>query len=320
MERIRKVIPHVHLQQRLERHDVEKLQQDFDFIVIAAGAQKPRIPPVPGNERMIPALEFLSQAKANNIRPGKRVVIIGAGNVGCDVATEAHRLGAKDITLLDIQEPLSFGHERDAAEAAGAKFRWPVFTKEITKQGVKLDSGEMLPADTVVISIGDAPDIEFLPENVETERGFVKVNEYYQTTDPKVFAIGDVVRPGLLTDAIGAGRKAARAIMDIFKSGRPSDHRREMIDRARVTLEYFDPRITEFNDMDHCGSQCSSCGTCRDCSLCVTVCPQSAISRQETENGEFRYDVDETRCIGCGFCAQACPCGVWNLMENEPMD
>ena len=87
-------------------------------------------------------------------KPGKRVVIIGAGNVGCDVATEAHRLGAASVTLIDIQEPASFGAEREAAEAVGAQFRWPCFTKAIIQEGVELTDGEVLPADTVVVSIG----------------------------------------------------------------------------------------------------------------------------------------------------------------------
>lgn len=319
LERVQKVIPHVHLQQRLEQKDIEQLKADFDFIVIAAGAQKPRMLPIPGKERMTSALDFLIQAKAGAAKPGKRVVIIGAGNVGCDVATEAHRLGSEDILLLDIQEPLSFGKEREAAEAIGAKFRWPVFTKEITQQGVKLDTGEVIPADTVIISVGDVPDLDFLPETVAIERGYIKVNEYCQTGDHKIFAIGDAVKPGLLTDAIGAGRKAAQAINDIFKSGRPTDSRRYIIARKRVTLEYFDPRIREFRDLDDCGSQCASCGACRDCGVCVTVCPQSAISRQENGNGVYEYLVNADRCIGCGFCAQACPCGVWNLVENDPM-
>jgi len=34
----------------------------------------------------------------------------------------------------------------------------------------------------------------------------------------------------------------------------------------------------------------------------------------------YEYRVDESRCIGCGFCAGACPCGVWNLVENQPME
>ena len=319
MERVGKVIPHVHLQQRLVREDIKRLREDFDFLVIAAGAYTPRTLPVPGKERMIPALDFLIQAKAGKAKPGKRVVIIGAGNVGCDVASEAHRLGAKEIMLIDVQEPASFGKERESAEAVGAIFKWPCFTKEITEEGVILTTGEIIPADTVIISIGDMPDLQFLPENVATERGFIVVNEHYQTTDAKIFAIGDVARPGLLADAIGAGRKAANAIIDIIDGKRPLGDTRRMIDRSRVSLEYFDPRVTFFDDLDHCGSQCSSCGTCRDCGICVAVCPESAISRQEREKDDFEYVVDETRCIGCGFCAGACPSGIWNLVENDPI-
>ncbi|MCG2757462.1 MAG: FAD-dependent oxidoreductase, partial [Desulfobacteraceae bacterium] len=283
-------------------------------------AQKPRVIPIAGKELMITALDFLIQAKTGEAKPGEKVVIIGAGNVGCDVATEAYRFGAKDITLIDIQAPASFGKEREDAETIGAKFRWPVFTKEITKQGVKLTTGELIHADTVIISIGDAPDLEFLPENVKTERGFIVVNEQYQTSDPKIFAIGDAVKPGLLTDAIGSGRKAASAIINILKGEKPLNDTREMIDQERITLEYFDPRITVFDDIEQSGSQCSSCGTCRDCGLCVEVCPESAISRKEIENNDFEMVVDETRCIGCGFCAKACPCGIWNIIENEPIE
>jgi NADPH-dependent glutamate synthase beta subunit-like oxidoreductase/glutamate synthase domain-containing protein 3/NAD-dependent dihydropyrimidine dehydrogenase PreA subunit len=318
LERIKKVIPHIHLQQRLELKEIEQLREDFDFLVIAIGAQKPRVIPVPGKELMITALDFLIQAKKDKAKPGKRMVIIGAGNVGCDVASEAHRLGAEHITLIDVQEPASFGEERENAEAVGAKFRWPCFTKEITKKGVKLTTGEVIPADTVIISIGDTPDLRFLPENVATKHGFIVVNDYYQTTDPKIFAIGDAVKPGLLTDSIGSGRKAAKAIINILKGEKPLDDTREMIHRERITLEYFDPRITGFDDIEQCSSQCSSCGTCRDCGICVEVCPQAAISRKEIKNNDFEMIVDETRCIGCGFCAEACPCGIWNIIENKP--
>jgi ferredoxin len=239
--------------------------------------------------------------------------------VGCDVATEAHRLGAEVITLLDVQEPASFGTEREAAEAIGAIFKWPVFTQEITASEVTLTSGEQIPADTVIISIGDAPDLEFLPDDVAEANGFVKVNEHFLTTDPKIFAIGDVVKPGLLTDAIGAGRVVAQTICAILADKPLLVQKREMIDRNRITLEYFDPRVTEYNDLDHCGSQCSSCGACRDCGICVSICPQHAISKKELDGTEYEYAVDENLCIGCGFCASACPCGVWDLVENDPI-
>ena len=318
LERIKKVIPQVHLQQRLQKKEVTQLKKDFDYIVLAAGTWQPRSIPVPGKERLITALDFLAAAKIDNIQPGKRVVIIGAGNVGCDVATEAHRLGARKITLIDVQEPASFGKEREDAEAAGATFRWPCFTKEITEAGLVLQSGEILEADTIIISIGDAPETDFLPDNIETDRGFVKVNDFYQTTDQQLFAIGDLVKPGLLTDAIGAGRQAASAINSLLTGETPAFEKKEVIDAGRISLEYFDQRLTTFSDTDQCSSQCSSCGTCRDCGLCVAICPQAAISRQGTDDETgFVYQVNDELCIGCGFCAGACPCGVWNLVENE---
>ena len=320
LDRIRKAIPHVHLQQQLGRTDFERLQQDYDYLVIAVGAQKPRTLPVPGKETAMTAMDFLKLSKAGNITPGKRVVIVGAGNVGCDVATEARRLGAEAITLIDVQEPASFGKERQDAEAAGAIFRWPCYTHEIKPEGVFLTTGELLPADRVIISIGDAPDLDFLPDDITTDKGFIQVNDHGQTSVPTVFAIGDAVQPGLLTDAIGSGRKAAVAIQNLI-AGQPieTDHR-PTIETRRVSLEYFDPRITDFEDMDRCGSQCSSCGACRDCGICTAVCPQAAIRRMEIIPTGYEYRVDENRCIGCGFCAGACPCGVWNLVENQPME
>jgi NADPH-dependent glutamate synthase beta subunit-like oxidoreductase/NAD-dependent dihydropyrimidine dehydrogenase PreA subunit len=320
MERIREAVPHVHLQQQLTRSDVEALKGEFDFIVVAVGANKPRILPVPGKERLIPAIEFLRLSKQNKIDAGKRVVIIGAGNVGCDAATEAHRLGASSIILIDVQEPASFGKERQEAEAAGAVFRWPCFTRAVTERGVELTTGELLPADTVIISIGDMPDLEFLPRSVAVERGFIQVNESYQTTDAQIFAIGDAVKLGLLTDSIGAGRKASVAICDMLSGKRPRSDGREKLDYSRVKLEYFDPRLLSFDGIEHCASQCSSCGTCRDCGICVTICPQGAISRQQGGRDGFEMVVNSERCIGCGFCAGACPCGIWNLQENDPLE
>ncbi|UCG81720.1 MAG: FAD-dependent oxidoreductase [Desulfobacterales bacterium] len=320
LDRVRSVLPHVHLQQQLTGEDFEQLKVDYDFVVIAVGAQKPRILPVPGKERMIPALDFLRQSNENKVQVGKRVLIIGAGNVGCDVATEAHRLGAEEITLIDVQEPLSFGKERQDAEAVGAKFRWPCFTKSVTEEGVELNTGEIIPADTVIISIGDQPDLDFLPETVATERGFITVNDVYQTTDPQIFAIGDAVKLGLLTDAIGAGRRAAQGINDILAGKRPRDDTRQIIDYSRIKLEYFDPRLMRFDGIQECAEQCSSCGACRDCGVCITICPEGAISKQENGSEDFEMVVDPDRCIGCGFCAGACPCGIWTLVENEPLE
>lgn len=320
LKRLQKQVRQINLKKPLTKKDFQKIRAKHDFVVIASGAQKARTIPVPGHERAITALDFLRQSKANRIKAGKRVVIIGAGNVGCDVASEAARLGAREITLIDVQEPASFGVERKHAEAAGARFLWPRFTKAIKHDAVELTNGELLPADTVIIAIGDAPDLGFLPEDIRLERGFIEVNDHFQTSDPQVFAVGDAVRPGLLTEAIGAGRIAARTIDDILRGRHESYDQLPPIEPARVHLEYYDPRTSAVGDLDSCSSQCASCGSCRDCGLCETLCPQNAISRNEFEGGGYEYVVDAEKCIGCGFCAGACPCGIWELTENSSLE
>jgi len=320
LKRVSDQVTHTSLQHPLTKEEFSRLKEKHDFIVIAVGAQKPRMIPVPGSERAIPALEFLRQSKRDAAQVGEKVVVIGAGNVGCDAAAEAARLGAKDVTLIDIQAPASYGKERKAAEAAGAKFLWPRFTQAITEEGVELTDGTVLAADTVIVSIGDLPDLSFLPEDIATDRGFIVVNDHYQSSDSLVFAIGDAVKLGLLTDAIGAGRLAARAIDDLLKGMYETFDRLPAINMERVKLEYFDPRILILDDPTSCAKQCASCGACRDCGICETICPESAISKRNLEGEAYEYIVNDDRCIGCGFCAGACPTGVWRLRENDPLE
>lgn len=320
LKRVSEEISHIHLNHPLTKEAFLKLKDTFEFIVIAVGARKPRVLPVPGGENAIAALDFLRRSRVDDMKVGKRVVVIGAGNVGCDAAAEAARLGAKEIILIDIQEPASYGKERQAAEAAGARFVWPRVAKAITRKGVELTNGEVLPADTVIVAIGDQPDLDFLPEEVKVEKGFIVVDDHYRSSDAQVFAIGDTVRLGLLTDAIGAGRVAAATIDDVVRGRYETYDQLPPMDPKRVKLEYYDPRILTFGDAAACASQCASCGACRDCGLCETLCPRSAISRHDLEGGAYEYVVDADRCIGCGFCAGACPTGVWRLVENEPLE
>lgn len=320
LSRLEGEIPRKHLKHPLTAEEFGKLSAKFDAVVIAVGAQKPRKIPVPGHERAIPALDFLRASRLDQARVGKTVVIIGAGNVGCDAAAEAFRLGAESVTLVDIQAPASFGAERKHAEAAGARFLWPRYTKVITEHAVELKGGESLPADTVIMAVGDQPDLGFLPEEIQTEKGFVAVDEKGRTSDPRVFAVGDAVRQGLLTDAIGAGRVAARAIDDMFLGRDETYERLPEIDTARVKIAYHDPRPQPSEDPVSCAAGCASCGACRDCGLCETLCPQHAIARKEGQDGGYEYAADPDRCIGCGFCAGACPCGIWRLRENDPLE
>ncbi|HOE72786.1 MAG TPA: FAD-dependent oxidoreductase [Deltaproteobacteria bacterium] len=320
LERVLGMISYRRMTEELDQQRFLEIRDSHDFTVVATGAWVPRTLNIKGVKRAVPALDFLRGSKCGAMAVGERVVIIGAGNVGCDAATEAHRQGAKDITLIDIQEPASFGKERAAAEKAGARFLWPVSVSAITTEGVELADGKILPCDTVVVAIGDRPDISFLPTGIDIRGGFIVVDDAYRTSDPQVYAIGDSVKPGLLTDAIGAGRMVSRDIDARLKGLDEPFDRLPPMNTESVKLQYYDPGRRPGEDIVECSTLCASCGGCRDCGLCETVCPRQAVSRRDLQRGGYEYRVDGDLCIGCGFCAGACPCGIWEMKENEPLD
>jgi len=310
----------VHLDHDMDSHRFNELQDEFDYVIIAVGTHEPRRIPFPGHERVKPALDFLKEAKGvESMDIGSEVVVIGAGNVGCDVACEAYRLGATKVTLVDIQKPLAFGKEKEAAEALGAQFLWPIVTGEVTRDGLITDSGELIPAQTVFISIGDVPALPFLPADIETVdvggASWIKTEPGHRTSDARVLAVGDVERPGLATDALGAGKTAAEYIIAEINGDEWKPFNKGLIPQQALTITHYNPDQLGTTEEQQAG-RCLSCATCRDCHLCETICPTAAISRNEIKLGSevtFDYVSDDLKCIGCGFCADTCPCGIWQM-------
>ncbi len=318
----------VSLNTSMTKSSFATLQEQFDYVVIAIGTHEPRRLQFPGHEKVTAALDFLKSAKsASPMAVGKEVVVIGAGNVGCDVACEAYRLGAEKVTLVDIQKPLAFGNEKEAAEKLGAQFRWPVFTKEVTEEGLITTEGDLIPAQSVFISIGDVPALSFLPESIETltvgGAAWITTNKAHVTSSGKVLAIGDVERPGLATNALGAGKEAAEFIIAECKGTQWKPFEKPVILQQALTISHYSPASSGPTDIEQ-ADRCLSCASCRDCHLCETICPTGAITRREVAIGSqsgyefktdhsFEYVSDDKKCIACGFCADTCPCGIWTM-------
>lgn len=306
----------LHLGHAVTQEDFEQFLKEYEYVIVAAGAHEPRRIPFPGSERVITALDFLKSVKSGKpMQIGRRVVIIGAGNVGCDVACEAYRHGAEQVILVDIQKPLAFGKEREAAEKLGAVFRWPVTTKEVTDEGLVLADGEVIPADTVMISIGDVPALPFLPDTVERFRGWIKTDEAGRTSDSRIFAIGDVEKPGLITHALGAGKRTAECIIALLTGKEWQPFKQRVIDKKSLTTAHYCPTHGSGSSVTDEADRCLSCGSCRDCHLCETICPTKAISRKILPDGGYEYVSDDSKCIACGFCADTCPCGIWVMKQ-----
>ncbi len=307
---------------KVDKDMFKQLQNYYDAVVVAVGAQNPVVIPFEGHERLVKGLDFLKAVnKGEKPSVGEKVVVIGAGNAAMDVVIGAYEMGAKEVTSIDIQKPAAFDKEIEHAKKLGAKILWPRYTEKVTEKGVYLKDGTLLEADTVIISIGDRPDFSFLADEYLDERGRVKVNDYNQSeVNEKVFIPGDAIKPGLFTHAIGDGRKVAINI-DRMLSGKELDNfeRAPVLPADRVKNEFYHPmnsnNILGMDAVDET-KRCMSCGFCRDCYFCLEACPEQAITRNENKDGTFEYISNPHKCIGCGICAGVCPCGVWAMLDN----
>jgi NADPH-dependent glutamate synthase beta subunit-like oxidoreductase/ferredoxin len=342
LSRFREMGVNIYLNEKVDQKRFEEIYKNHEIVIVACGAHKPRVIPFSGSEHAVTAYDFLKNANTGNLPDlkGRKIVIIGAGNVGMDVASQAYNCGAESVIAVDIQKPAAFGKEMETAVSKGTQIIWPKFTERYDNNEKKLyfKDGTLLDADLVIISVGDIPILDFLPPSIHTERGWITANEIGQTSDVKVFAIGDATVPGLVTHAVGQGRIAAEYV-HYQLSGRVYKYeKKQVIPYERVRTVYYEAehRIQTHPPTPRGGraregvevwtleselskseaEKCMSCGTCRDCHMCEITCYWGAIKRIEHENGSYEYVVDDDKCIGCGFCAGICPCGVWEMVEN----
>ena len=233
-----------------------------------------------------------------------------------DVATSAYEQGAENVIVVDVVKPAAFQKEIRRLENFGGKIIYPFMTKKITDEGIFADDGRFIAADMVIVSIGEAPVLDYLPE-VKKFRDWL-VPDVEKKILPKVFAAGDVIKPGRLTDAIGDARLTAFMI-DKFLRGEKITPlpQKKIVPPENLSKKFFEKcHHCEVPDPMHEHLRCVSCGKCRDCKICLNSCPEKAITRIEHDDGTWKYISDESKCIGCGICAGVCPCGVWNIRDN----
>ncbi|MBR2069345.1 MAG: FAD-dependent oxidoreductase [Candidatus Gastranaerophilales bacterium] len=304
----------IHTSTKVTKEIFSKLNEEFDAIIVAIGAQSPVVIPFEGYERLIKGLDFLKDTKkGKKFNLGNNVVIIGAGNAAMDVVLECYKQNAKKVTAIDIQEPSAFEKEINNVKKLGAEILFPCFTKKIDEKGVYLKDGRFLEADSVIISVGDRPVFDFLDKNYLDEKSRIKINKFNNSEyNKKLFAIGDSISSGLFTNAIASGKDTAHNVIRFLENKElVSVENKKMIPENRIKSQYYECYKP---NCDNEQNRCLSCGYCRDCGLCLQSCPEGAIERIE-KDGKFEYISNSEKCIGCGICAGLCPCGIWEL-EN----
>jgi len=256
---------------------IEALLNDgYKAVFLAIGAGKSRKLHIGGEDLkgVVDALDLLTKASlGGGVELGKRVAVIGGGNVAVDAARVALRLGAEKVIILyrrSRKEMPASPEEVEEAEKEGVEIRFLASPKRVLgkagnvsglecvrmKLGPPDETGRRRPipiegsehevsVDTVVPAVGETPDVFFLPDDIKvTERGTVDVDPLtLQTSCPEVFAGGDVVSgPATVIEAIAAGNRAAVSIdrylrAEDLRLGREDELELKPIDRSEVPKE-----------------------------------------------------------------------------------
>ncbi|MET7339479.1 FAD-dependent oxidoreductase [Nonomuraea sp. NPDC005650] len=171
----------------------------YDALVVATGIRPRRLPGCPDGVQVLRTLPD-ALALREKLRPGRRLVIVGAGFVGAEVAATARGLGV-EVTMLEsapVPLALAVGEETGRFLARlhhdhGVEIRTGAAVSEITGTGVRLADGAVVPADDVLLAIGSVPNTEWLSDSGLTVHDGLVCDEYCAAA-PGVYGVGDVAR------------------------------------------------------------------------------------------------------------------------------
>ncbi len=346
---------HVRVNSRIgEDISFQKIREEYDAVVIAAGTPKERALETPGAERALKAMELLRKVHMGQ-RPeiGKNVVIVGGGGVAFDCAFTARRLGAESVQIICLEDcnamvapedDLTRANEENIvihntcmiagileedSQTSGVEFFnvSECFFDEAGRAHIKAASDEstFLKADTVIAAIGVLPDLTFLGQYCPefTEKGTLRVNAEHATTLSGVYAAGDIVTgPSTVANAIGSGRQAAFGV------------HRFLTDEKDSVYFFNEAGFIEFDD-GLSGTQPPHVVSYEEIYGVYHYEKDAAAASQSSKNnnnshlpltGHAEIQAEAKRCFhcghckSCGICVEDCPGYVLEMAdENKPM-
>ena len=210
----------------VESADGNKTVVGFDNAIIAAGSRVTKLPFIPWDDpRVMDSTDALELAEIP-----ERLLVVGGGIIGLEMATVYDALGAK-VSVVELSPGLIPGVDRDVVRPLERRIKkryeniWTstkVTAIEPTKQGLKCAfEGKNAPEsdtfDRVLVAIGRSPNGQLIDADkagvAVDEHGFIAVDKQMRTNVPHIFAIGDIIgQPMLAHKATHEGKVAAEVI------------------------------------------------------------------------------------------------------------
>ncbi|MGE4481386.1 NAD(P)-binding protein [Acidocella sp.] len=350
----------LHCGRRIEDVVHAKAEGGFDAVFVGVGAQLANHLHIPSGDgyKMVDAISLLSDVSQGK-RPllGRRVAIVGGGNVAMDAARTAERLGATETVLIfryDEAHMEAHKSEADEAFAEGTKIRWLSVIDQFGADGITVEKVSMNPdgsvtptgevehlsADAVVLAVGQHSDLSLLhrlPDIQVKHDGTVTVDATMMTAHAGIFAGGDCIGGArTMTAATGHGKQAARAI-DAYLQGKTYQHPEshplvgfgmlhlpDFMDAAPHAQTERPPQerqgfeeITAGLTEQAARREAQRCLSCGNCFECDN-CFAACPEQAITRLGPGQgYEVSMDLCTGCAACFEQCPCHAIE-MEPEP--
>ena len=327
-------------------------EQGYQGFYLAIGAQKSAKLNIPGEEYtgVFGGVDFLREVNLGS-KPelGKRVAVIGGGNVAMDVARTAVRLGAEETYIIyrrsEAEMPAD-PEEVAEAEAEGVQLCYlnaPVeivgtdgkvsgLTVERMQLGAPDEKGRRKPVgtgelqtidvDSVIGAIGQTVDWGALDTGAlrKGKKNLAEADAVtYQTAQSDIFVGGDVYTgPKFAIDAIAAGREGAISLHRYVHPGQsltlarnPRDFRELDKDNLALTVDCFDRAARQ--TVTHDGKKTKSFQNDR-----VTFTEAQVKAEASRCLGCGATVVDQNKCIGCGICTTRCNFDAIHLVRNHP--
>jgi len=204
----------------------------YDVLVLATGSI-PLVPPIPGvDSPKVFVLNHLSDMDKiiNQLPESKHVCVIGAGFIGLELAENLRHRGL-EVSLVEMQDHVMPRMDTEMTVPILQELvlnKVNVYLQEtaqkIEEGRVVLKSGKTVNSDFVCLCAGVRPNTQLAKEaGLElSQRGYVRVNEYMQTSDPDIYAVGDIVE---VADIVTGGRTAVPLAGPANRQGRVcADH------------------------------------------------------------------------------------------------